>query len=314
VRDGKRIRLRGEDEVLNLPDEQRVCNIDGVEFGGRPGQRPMVLIGSMFFAGHRIVSDAVKGVFDKDKAKALLDLEAEVSETTGNPRCVDVIGETAPALIGYIDFVARNSSSPILVDSPFQSVRMAAIRHFSGSDVMKRLIYNSIAEDHTEEELACLRECGVQTSIILAFSTKAMKPDAKLRLLQEDLLPAAERAGIENVLIDVGVTDVPSVSWAAMATFRIKEELRLPAGCAPANAVYTWTKMKTRGRPAFEAAAGAMFSMTRLMGADFILYGSLQNAPWVYPAVATADGLIASAGRFTGVSVKSENHPLYKVF
>ncbi|MFC1886022.1 tetrahydromethanopterin S-methyltransferase subunit H, partial [Thermodesulfobacteriota bacterium] len=78
--------------------------------------------------------------------------------------------------------------------------------------------------------------------------------------------------------------------------------------------IYTWTKMKSRGAAAFQAAAAAVFSMPRLLGADFIFYGSLGNAPWVYPAVAAIDGLTAYAGRFTGVSVIAENHPLYKVF
>ena len=72
--------------------------------------------------------------------------------------------------------------------------------------------------------------------------------------------------------------------------------------------------MKARGAAAFQAAAAAVFSMPRLLGADFILYGSLRNAPWVYPALAAIDGLTAYAGRFTGVSVTTEDHPLYNVF
>ena len=50
------------------------------------------------------------------------------------------------------------------------------------------------------------------------------------------------------------------------------------------------------------------------MGADFLLYGSLQNAPWVYPAAGAIDGLIAYGGRFTGVSVRAKEHPINKVF
>jgi tetrahydromethanopterin S-methyltransferase subunit H len=179
---------------------------------------------------------------------------------------------------------------------------------------MPRLIYNSIAEDFTDEELRCLQECGVKSSIVLAFSTRAVKPEAKLRLLGDRLLPAARQAGVENILIDAGVTDVPSVSWASLAIKAIKEEFGYPAGCAPANAVSTWKKMKARGTPAFQAACAAVFSLPRLMGADFLLYGSLQNAPWVYPAAGAIDGLLAYGGRFTGVSVRAKEHPINKVF
>ncbi len=300
--------------MLTLAGEQKVWNLGGVEIGGQPGERPMVLVGSIFFAGHGIVTDPVRGVFDRDKARSLLDLEAAASAATGNPRFIDVIGETAEALIAYIEFVAAHAVSPLLVDSPFQKVRLEALRHFAGTEVMPRLIYNSIAEDFTDEELTCLAECRVKSAIVLAFSTKAVKPAAKLRLLQDTLLPAARQAGIENIMIDAGVTDVPSVSWSSLAIQELKEKLGYPAGCAPANAIYTWKKMKARGTPAFQAAAAAVLAVPRMMGADFLLYGSLQNAPWVYPAVATIDGLLAYAGRFTGVSVKTREHPINKVF
>ena len=294
--------------------EQKTWSIGGVEIGGLPGERPTVLISSIFFAGHRIVSDPVNGLFDKAKAKALLDRESEVSSDTGIPRFIDVIGDTPRALISYIEFVASNSSSPILVDSPMQSTRLAVIRHFAGSEVMPRLIYNAIAEDHTEEELNCLRNCGMKSSVILAFSTKAIRPEAKIRLLTGDLLLAAERAGIKNILIDTGVTDIPSVGWTSLAINEVKKRLGYPAGCAPANAIYKWSNMKAKGTQAFQSASAALMSMPRMMGADFLFYGSIQNAPWVYPALATIDGLLAYNGRFTGISVKSKEHPLYKVF
>jgi tetrahydromethanopterin S-methyltransferase subunit H len=305
---------RREVTMLKFAREQKTCRIGGVEVGGQPGERPMVLIGSVFFAGHGIVHDPLQGTFDEAGAKRLLDREAEISAATGCPRFIDVIGETAAALIRYAEFVAANTTSPILVDSPFQKVRMEALRHFAGTDLMPRLVYNSIAEDCTDEELACLQECGVKSAIVLAFSTKAVKPSAKLRLLQDRLLPVARQAGVENLLIDTGVTDVPSVSWTSLAIHQIKEELGYPAGCAPANAIYTWQKMRARGTPAFQASAAAVFAMPRLLGADFLLYGSPQNAQWAYPAVATIDGLLAYGARFTGISVKAGDHPISKVF
>ena len=300
--------------MFSFASEQKVYNIAGVEIGGQPGERPTVLIGSIFFAGHRVVYDSVRGLFDKDSAKDLLAREAEISAATGNPRIIDVVGDTTAALINYIEFVAEHTSAPILVDSPSQKVRLEAIKHFAGSEVMSRLIYNAIAEDHTDEELTCLKECGVKSSVVLAFSTKAMKPEAKLRLLQDDLLPVVRQAGIGNILVDTGVMDVPSVIWVSLALREVKEKLGYPAGCAPANAIYTWEKMKAQGSPAFQAAASSVFAMSQLLGADFILYGSLQNAPWVYPAVATMDGLIAYAARISGRWPVTQEHPLYKVF
>ena len=294
--------------------EQRVYDVAGVEVGGQPGQRPTVLVGSIFFSGHRIVSDPLKGTFDRDKARVLLEQEAEAADRTGNPRFIDVIGDTGQALINYIEFVAAHSDAPILVDSFSPGARMEAIRHFAGSEVAPRLVYNSLAEDYTEEELACLRECGIKSAVIMAFSTSAPKPKSRIKLLQERLLPAAERAGVENVLVDLGVLDIPSVSWTALAIQEVKEVLGYPAGCAPSNALYTWEKLRAQGRPAFEAAAASVFALTQALGANFVIYGPIRNAPWVFTAAATVDAMMGYAGRFTGGRPVTDSHPLYRIF
>jgi tetrahydromethanopterin S-methyltransferase subunit H len=299
--------------MLNFASSQKVYNIAGVEIGGQPGERPTVLISSIFFAGHRIVHDPIKGLFNRKKAAKLLQKEADLSIKYGNPRIVDVIGDTKEALVNYIEFVAEQTSSPILIDSPSQKVRIETVRHFANSELMPRLIYNTIAEDHTDEEIKCLSDCGVKSAIILAFSTKAMKPKAKLKLLQEDLFIAAESAGIENILIDTGVLDVPSVSWASATIREIKENLGYPAGCAPANAIYSWEKIRSTDTPISQAAA-PILAMTQSQGADFILYGPIKSASWVYPTVATMDALVAYGGRLNGVRPVTKEHPLYKIF
>lgn len=300
--------------MLKFSNEQKVYQIGDLEIGGQPGERPTVLIGSLFFAGHRIVHNIKKGLFDEEKAKELLIIEEELSAAYGNHRIIDVIGDTAEALIRYIEFVATHTSSPILIDSPLQKVRIEAVKYFARSEIMPRLIYNAIAEDYTDEELACLKEYGVSNAVILAFSTKALKPKAKVKLLEDSLLPAAESAGINNIIIDTGVLDLPSVSWAAAAIHEIKDHTGYPAGCAPANALYTWEKMKAKGTPAFQAAASSVLALTKAYGADFVFYGSVYNAPWVYPAMATADALVAYGGRLNGIRTTTQDHPLYKIF
>jgi tetrahydromethanopterin S-methyltransferase subunit H len=294
--------------------EQKVYDIAGVKIGGHIGERPTVLIGSIFFSGHRIVSDSLKGVFDKDKARELLERADEAAARTCNPHFIDVIGDTGPALIKYIEFVAAHSKAPILVDSFSQQVRLEALRHFAGSEIIPRLIYNSIAEDYTEEELDCLRECKVRSSVILAFSTTALKPKSRIKLFTDKLLPAAEKAGVENMLIDLGVLDIPSVAWTALAIREIKDTLGYPAGCAPSNALYTWEKLREQGQPTFEAAAGSIFTFTPPQGANFLFYGPIRNAPWVFTAVATVDAVLAYANRFTGVRLATDDHPLFKMF
>ncbi len=300
--------------MYKFATEQKVYRIGKVEIGGQPGERPTVLIGSIFFSGHTIVHDRQRGLFDEARAKSLLEREAAVAEETGNPRIVDVVGDTGDALIRYLEFVAAHCDAPLLVDSPNPQARLAAVRHFRGSGVMPRLIYNSIDEHCTDEELAVLRECGASSAMLLALSNRAVRPADRLALLRDRQLPAAERAGIENILVDTGVLDIPSVGWAAEAIRLVKEELGHPAGCAPANAIYMWHKLRAQGTPAFESAASVVFTLPQSLGANFIFYGPMRNAPWAYPAAAAMDAMIAHVGRLHKVRPVTQAHPLYRIF
>jgi tetrahydromethanopterin S-methyltransferase subunit H len=299
--------------LFKFTQTQKVFNIGGVRVGGSPGENPTVLIGSMFFRGHKIVSDPDKGIFDKGKAKALLDREAELSAETGNPRIIDIIADTGQALINYIEWVAANYSSPILVDSAVPRARMEAIRHFCATEIAPRLVYNSLEAHCTEEELACIKECGIKSAVLLTFTTKACRPKDRLKLLVEHMLPAAERAGLENLLIDVGVLDIPSVGWSTQAIREVKENLGFPCGCAPSNAVYQWERLRERGSPAFEATVALVYGLPVCWGADMIFYGPTRNAPWIYPACAALNAMMAYSAMNLGGRVDKE-HPLYKIF
>ncbi|MGD9124538.1 MAG: hypothetical protein PVG60_05565 [Desulfarculaceae bacterium] len=293
--------------------EQKIVKIGGVSLGGDIGEYPTVMVGSIFFQGHGIVRDPMKGDFDKDKARALLEQEAELGEFTGNPRIIDVIGDTAQALIKYIEFVAAHSDSPILVDSPSQDTRLETIRHFAGSELMERLVYNSIAEDYTEEELACISQCGVKHAVVLALSARALRPANRLELLEKELLPAAARAGVESLIIDVGVLDIPSVGWAAQAISEVKDKWGFAAGCAGSNSLYQW-RMKEKGKIPYRTACASVLSLPQCFGADFQLYGPISSAPWVYPACAATDALLAYRARLGGVQIRQEPHPLFSIF
>ncbi len=299
--------------MLKFEREQIVYRVGNVEMGGQPGQRPTVMIGSIFFRGHRIVSDPQKGLFDQAKARELLKREAEISARTGNPRIVDVIADTAEAAIRYLEFVAAHCEAPLLVDSSLPQARMAALRHFKNTPVMSRLIYNSIDEHFSEEEEACLRECGVQAAIVQPFSSRAIRPRDRLRLFEERMLPAVQRAGIEQVIVDVGVLDIPSVSWAAQTVREIKERHGYPAGCASSNAIYTSHFLREAGTPSLEAAAAAILTLPQTVGASYVFYGPIRNAKWAYIACAMMDAMLAYNGRNLGYSLQGETHPLHRI-
>src|SRR4030042_3097331 len=102
--------------MLELNAEQKVFEISGVKIGGKPEERPTVLIGSIFFRKHGIVEDERTGKFDHKRAEELINLQETFSDKTGNPCMLDVVGASSQALIKYLEFTAEKSSSPLLMD------------------------------------------------------------------------------------------------------------------------------------------------------------------------------------------------------
>ena len=307
--------------MLIFQSEQKIADINGTLIGGKMGELPTVLIGSIFHKKHYIVSDPIKGEFDYNAAKDLLEREKECSVNTGNPRIVDVVADTPEAMVRYLDFILNNTEEPFLVDSPLAKVRMAGVRFLAKQGSLERTIYNSIEPQHSQEELDCLAENGVKNVLIMAFGAQYIRPADRLRLLlgernvdRPGLIDRVKETGAKNILIDPGVLDVPSSSWTTKAIWEIKDKIGYPAGCAPSNALYTWLKRKKMAPPQLQACGTAVFALPVYFGANFLLYGPLQNADWVYPAIAAADAMIAYAGKMTGTKPLSKEHPLYKIF
>lgn len=297
--------------------EQKTYQIANVRIGGQPGERATVLCGSIFFRGHKIVTDNLKGIFDKDAARALLTEEAAISAETGNPCIVDVIGDTGEALARHAEFVLTETGSPILFDSLTPRARVEALELLQpDADTAARIIYNSLDPNNTMDELETIAKYGIKSAVLLAFDKLALLPHARMKLLTEPdgLLDKAQRAGILHCLVDPGVLDVPSLAWTVITIRYVKDQLGLPGGCAPSNSVYLWKKMRAKGSPIFESVADLVFNYPVINGADFLLYGPIGNARWVYPAVATADAIMAYGKKALGVRIQNKEHPLFKVF
>lgn len=307
--------------MLKFDREQWAFEIgSGVTVGGQPGEYPTVLIGSIFYSGHKIVKDHLKGEFEEDEAETLINRTEELSDKVGNPHMLDVVGSNAEALIKYIDFIADVTDQPFLIDGPSSSVRIPAAKHVAEVGLMDRAVYNSIDEHTGVEEIKALKEIGVKSSMLLAFSMKKIWPEGRIDVLKgyegkEGLVELAHQAGITNLLVDTAVLDLASVGLAAKAVYLVKSELGLPAGCGPCNASTTWTKGKEKyGDMAYQACDSAVDAVIQLNGGDFILYGPIREAERVFPVCGLVDALIAYTNKRYGVSPKVKNHPVYKVW
>lgn len=287
--------------------------------GGQPWENPTVLVGTMFYEGHKIVSDPEEGVFDRVKAEELLLKQEKLSQATGNPCFVEVVGRTAKAFHKYIDFVAEVTGAPILVDSPSAEARIEGCRHAVETGLKDRIVYNSINPEITEKEIDSIREIELDAAIVLPFSGYEFSPEEKLNLLQggtnqEGLLKKAERAGIKKVLVDAAVLDVVSTAYTVSSIREIKEKLGLPSGCSPANSFDMWQRVKDYGELSSRACLSSLCVFVRCFGADFVLYGPIRMADVVFPACAMADAILTYSAVTQGYEPKDKNIPLYKIF
>lgn len=295
--------------------EQKTFDIGGVKIGGQPGEFPTVLVGSIFYAGHKIVKNEEKGVFDRNAAEELIKKMEELSERTGNPGFLDVEILHPQAVENYIDFISSVTDVPFLIEAASAEVGMKVARYVSEVGLAERAIYNTISPNTKEEEIPVIKESGIKAAIILAFNKADLSPKGRISILRGGLLDVAERAGIEKPLIDTTVLDTPSLGPASKAICIVKEEFGFPAGCGPINAIETWKiGKKELDSPVFKACGACANFMTVIFGADFVLYGPIENAEYAFPTCALADAMTAYTLRREGIKPKTRGHPLYKIF
>jgi len=302
---------------FNTP--QKIYEIGGIKIGGQPGELPTTLIGSIFYEGHKIVEDPKKGVFDRAQAEDLIVKQDELSDLTGNPCMIDMVFTSIDAARSYIDFVSECTEAPILLDA-YPKVRMEALEYITEIGLTDRIVYNSIYSP-SEAEIDTIRESKVEAAILLAYNVKDRTSEGVLSLLKGNdevpgLLEVSERAGITKPLVDTTIfTYIPSAGIGARACLRVKKELGLPAGGAPGNAASTWKQPQDWGSDIAKVIYVAPQVATLVMGADFLLYGVIEAAPWVFPTSAAVDAMIASTAQVEyGLKTLTEEHPLYKLF
>lgn len=288
--------------------------------GGQPGEHPAVLIGSIFYSNHKIVKDPIRGEFSKGDAENLIKHQEEMSDKTGSPSFLDVVGSTSEALVKYVDFVAGITDLPFLVDGSNATVRINAMKHAMEIGLQNRVVYNSINWSIRHDEIDALKELRVKSAIVIAFNPKNPWPEGRIEVLRgteerKGLLKLAKDAGIKNTLVDTAVTDLVGLGLASKAVYLVKNKFGVPAGCAPANAITTWNRGKGEfGRHGYDVCIASSCSMVQMAGANLIMYGPIEWAGLVFPPCAMIDGLIAYTARKLGTKTASKDHPLYKIF
>lgn len=301
--------------VFTFDAEQEVYDIAGVKIGGQPGEHPTAMVGSIFYKGDQVLEDPKTGAFDEGAAEAAIRKVEEVSERTGNPAVLDVIGDSPQALIKHVDFVAEVTDLPMFMDGPTPTIRAEAARHVGEIGLQDRVIYNSI-ESSTKEaqtEIEAMADAGIEAAVLLSIDTRNLTLQGRFDALEKNL-EMAEEAGVEKFLVDPAVIDIPDAGFAAKAIFEIKNKYGIPAGCSPHNEVVRWelnNPMSEHSKLLRQAVAN---SVIIFLGADFNLYGPVHSADEMYEVMSLADAYVGYGAQMGENRRPSQSHPLYSIF
>jgi len=307
--------------MFKFERKQEIYEIGGVRFGGQPGEIPTVIIGTMFYNRHKIVTNADAGIFDKAAAEKLWNDQLEICDKTGIACANQLVGETPEAIKNYIDwFVDIDDKAPFLMDSSAGEVRAAAALYATEIGVCDRAIYNSVNAGIEDYEIQALTNSKINASIVLAFNAINPTVLGKIEILEKGgtglsggLLEISKMCGIEKPLIDVAAVPLGSGAGASMRGITaIKGHLGYPVGGGFHNTASAWDWMrdfkKTKENPKeyyLPADVGTNL-VAQTMGANFLLYGPIENAKYVAPSVAMVDVMLEENAKELGVELVGE--------
>lgn len=301
--------------MFTFEADQEVYDVSGVKIGGQPGEHPTAMVGSIFYKGDRVLEDPKTGAFDEDGARQAIRRVEELSERTGNPAILDVIGDSPEALIEHVDFVAEVTDLPMFMDGPTPTIRSEAAAHVGEVGLQDRVIYNSMESTtkEAETEIEAIADAGIEAAVLLSIDTRNLTLQGRFDALEENL-EMAKRAGVEKFLVDPAVIDIPDAGFAARAIYEIKDRYGIPAGCSPHNEAVRWEMNDPLSEDSRILRKAVANSSIVFMGADFNLYGPVHSADEMYEVMSMADAYVGYAAQMGENRRPSQDHPLYNIF
>jgi tetrahydromethanopterin S-methyltransferase subunit H len=306
--------------MFRFDRKQEVFDFGNFKIGGQPGEYATCCIGTMFYARHKIVSDPEHGVFDAAAAERLWNAQVEMSDVTGNSCMNQIVAESDEAMKKEIDWFVKISDYPFLIDSSAPSVRAFGVKYATEIGVADRAIHNSINASITDEELKAVKESKLTSAIVLAFNAMEKGTKGKMDILtkaaggaKKGMLEYAKECGITRPLIDTAAMPLGSGSGATYrAVIAVKAQLGLPVGAGFHNGASAWDwmkKWKKQHKEAFSPVDIGSNLVAGIVGADYYLYGPIENAPMIFPAAAMVDIMKAESAEELGLAVLAEKHP-----
>jgi tetrahydromethanopterin S-methyltransferase subunit H len=303
--------------MFHFKREQKVAEIGNIRIGGQPGENPTLLIGSIFHKGDALIQSRKDRRFDRKRAEELIKTQERLSRETGLPCMLDIVANSGEEFKGYIDFVTQVTDLPFAIDAWMMKAKLEAAQYVRERGLLDRMVYNSLTvwSEDLKKEVQEIRKIGIKHLVLVPFDDKDLMPSGRVKGLRR-LLEALGDSPVESLLVDTSVMNTPATGISCLANYRIKEEFGLPAGSAPANGSYMWKDSKQMwGKDGFAGVDSAVHAISGILWSDFLFYGPLIGAGRIFPAVATADAILATI-RFGEEKILPlrEDHPIRRLF
>jgi len=132
----------------------------------------------------------------------------------------------------------------------------------------------------------------------------------------EEALALAEKGGITKPLIDTAIPAFePDMGTAVIAIPKVKEKYGHPTGLGTGNVVTTMGWVKAHFAKEFRLGTRtATNAVMQTVGANWLMFGPVEQSDYVFPAVAIVDTYVAAAMGELGITPLHDQHPAYKIF
>lgn len=270
--------------MFKFQKDQSSFAIGVMMFGGQPGKRPPVLVGSIFYPDHSIVIDRKEGRVDTERLSDAVSAAESLAERLHMGHALAVFMDAPSGVHGLLSAAADCSNGALFLDSSSQKTKRRALEEAESAGISDRVVYNSLHIGSPEDEWSSLRDHGVDSAVISAFDPGDITVKGRIHLLDNGgslssmgLVDKAALYGIKKPLLDLATTSYEQRGGAALRAIMLaKAKWGLPSGCSLHNTVETWPPVTQNADGFARHVDSSSVAITVMSGADWLMYGPLE--------------------------------------